>query len=100
MKVTVRTRHHELASALRHRLYTAFARVSPWVRALDLEITAGDRAGAHGRLQVRGRGVATIVVEQHGADPTAIVTALAERAEHAVRRKLARRRALVPVLAL
>jgi hypothetical protein len=65
MKLIVRTRHLELTpethQAIRQRLYTAFARISPWIRTVDVTIADinGPKGGADKqcRLRVRGRAI-------------------------------------------
>lgn len=108
MKLTIRTRHLLLTpdthGEIRRRIYVAFGRISPWIRAVDITLADinGPRGGADKqcRICIRGRGVTGVVVEHVGVDTLATVSAAAERAAQAVLRKLARRRSFAPVLAL
>jgi hypothetical protein len=107
MKLTVRTRHLDLTPEatveIRQRLYTAFGRISPWIRAVDVTIADinGPKGGADKqcRLRIRGRSIPSIVVEHTGTDTLATLATTAERAEQAVLRKVARRRAFAPLRA-
>lgn len=107
MKLTVRTRHLELSpetsAEIRQRLYTAFARISPWIRAVDVTVADinGPKGGADKqcRLRIRGRSIPTIVVEHLGTDTLATISTTASRAEQAVLRKVARQRVFAPILA-
>ncbi len=107
MKLNIRTRHLSLSpetyAELRHRVYVAFARITPWVRAVDITVADinGPRGGADKqcRLRVRGRSVPNIVVEHVGVDTLATVALAAERAERTLVRKMARRRGFAPILA-
>lgn len=105
MKLTIRTRHLELtpetSEEIRQRLYTAFARISPWIRAADVTIADinGPKGGADKqcRMRIRGRSIPGIVVEHVGVETLATIATAAERAEQAVLRKLARRRMFAPL---
>jgi hypothetical protein len=107
MKLTIRTRHliltPETHNEIRHRLYVAFGRISPWIRAVDVTLTDinGPKGGADKqcRLRVRGRGMTGVVIEHLGADALATVSFAAERAVHAILRKASRRRSFAPLVA-
>jgi putative sigma-54 modulation protein len=107
MKLTIRTRHvvltPELTSKIEQRLESAFDRIRPSIHAVDITIVDvnGPKGGAdkQARLRVRGRSIPTIVIEHVGVDTLATVTLVAERAEQAVLRKMARRRGFAPALA-
>ncbi len=101
MKLTLRTPHVDLSpdlqDQLRRGIYRALGRVSPWIREIEVVVdTNGPRGGPDKqcRMILRGRSIATIVVEQLGADVHATVSAVALRAEHAVLRSVDRRRSL------
>lgn len=104
MKVNIRTRHLSLSPEIlaewRRRVTVAFARISPWVRTVD--ITAEDINGPKGgadkqvRIRLRGRSISNIVIEHVGVDTLATVVAAAERAVQALVRKMARRRGFAP----
>jgi len=108
MKLTIRSRHVHLTpdvlEQIRRRITLSFERISSRIRAIDVTITDvnGPRGGPDKqcRLRVRGRSIAGIVVEQIGSDPVATIGAVTERAERAVLRSVARRRALDPAFAL
>lgn len=107
MKLTIRTRHivvtPEITAEIEHRLVTAFARILPALRAVDVTIADinGPKGGADKqcRLRVRGRSIPTIVIEHVGTDTLATVSLAAERAEQVVLRKITRRRGFAPILA-
>ena len=107
MKLDIRTRHlvltPEIRDEARHRIAIAFARISPWIRSIDVTITDinGPKGGADKqcRLRVRGRSIRSVVVEHVGTDTLATVSMAAERAEQAILRKMARRRAFAPSFA-
>lgn len=107
MKLTIRTRHllltTETHDEIRQRLYSAFASISPWIRAIDVTLadTNGPKGGADKqcRLRIRGPGFASVVIEHVGVDTLATVSRAAERAEQAVLRKVERRRTFAPILA-
>lgn len=102
MKLHLRTRHVDLGPALhdqiRSGIYRALGRVSPWIREVDVVVsdTNGPRGGPDKqcRIVLRGRSIASIVVEQLGSDVRATVAAVTERAERAVLRSVDRRRSL------
>lgn len=108
MNLTIRTRHVHLTPVLheqiRHRLYTAFGRISPWIRAVD--VTISDINGPKGgldkqcRLRVRGRSIPGIVIEHVGVDTLAVIADVAERAEQAVLRSVRRQRSLCRAFAI
>ncbi|MGE0401646.1 MAG: HPF/RaiA family ribosome-associated protein [Kofleriaceae bacterium] len=106
MKLTIRTRHLEItpetSEEIRQRLYNAFARISPWIRAVDVTIVDinGPKGGADKqcRLRVRGRSIPSIVIEHVGVDTLATIATVAERAEQTVLRRVARRRVFAPLL--
>jgi putative sigma-54 modulation protein len=108
MKLMIRTRQlvltPEMHIQIRRTIGLAFARISPWIRAVDVTLTDinGPKGGADKqcRLRIRGHGTMMIVVEHVGADTLATVSAAAERAEQAVLRKVARRRSFAPLLAI
>jgi|MudIll2142460700_1097286.scaffolds.fasta_scaffold07786_2 hypothetical protein len=107
MKLSIRTRHLSLSpetqTELRQRVVVAFARISPWVRAVDITVADinGPKGGADKqcRLRVRGRSIPDIVVEHVGCDTIATVALAVERAGQALVRKMARRRGFAPILA-
>jgi hypothetical protein len=107
MKLDLRTRHlvltPETRDEVRRRIYTALARISPWIRAVDVTVTDinGPRAGADKqcRLRIRGRSIPSIVVEHVGTDTLATIVMAAGRAEQVLVRKMARRRTFAPLLA-
>jgi putative sigma-54 modulation protein len=108
MKLTIRTRRvqltTEMSAELERYIERTFDRIRPWIRQIDIMIT--DTNGPKGgpdkqvRLQLRGRSLPSIVVEDVGVDTLATVALAAARAEQAILRRAARRRAFVPVLAL
>lgn len=101
MKLTIRSRQLQLPTATQQeiwrRVYRVFGRVSPWIREVDLTLSDinGPRGGADKRcrLQIRGRGMAEVVVEHVGVEALAAVALAAERAEQVILRRLSRRRA-------
>lgn len=105
MKVNIRTRHlspsPEMLAEWRRRVATAFARLGPWIRTVD--ITAEDINGPKGgvdkqvRIRLRGRSIPSIVIEHVGIDTLATVAAAAERAAQALVRKMTRRRGFAPI---
>lgn len=107
MKLTIRTRHveltPELSAELEQCIERAFDRIRPLVTRIDLTIVDinGPKGGPdkQARLRLRGRSLPGIVVEHVGIDTLATVALVAERAEQAVLRKAARRRAFAPALA-
>ena len=107
MKLTIRTRHltltPEALEEIRRRIELVFARIRPWIRAVDVTIADinGPKGGADKqcRMRVRGRGVGSVIVEQVGLATPATVAFAAERAEQVILRKVARRRAFAPLLA-
>jgi putative sigma-54 modulation protein len=102
MKLHLRTRNvdlsPELQDQLREGIYRALGRVSPWIREIDVVVsdTNGPRGGPDKqcRMILRGRSIASIVVEQLGVDVRATVAAVAERAERALLRSVDRSRSL------
>jgi hypothetical protein len=107
MKLDLRTRSlvltPEARDEVRRRISVALARVSSWIRVIDVTITDinGPRGGVDKqcRLRIRGRSIPSVVIEHVGADALATVAAAAGRAEQVIVRKLARRRAFTPLLA-
>ena len=107
MKLDIRTRHLVLSpqarDEVRHRIAIAFARISPWIRTVDITITDinGPKGGADKqcRIRIRGRSIPSVVVEHVGTETLATIAIAAERAEHVIVRKLGRRRAFAPLLA-
>jgi ribosome-associated translation inhibitor RaiA len=107
MKLSIRTRHLTLTpethEEIRSRIYHAFGRISPWVRAVDVTLadTNGPKGGADKqcRLRVRGRGISGVVIEHVGVETVATVSLAAERAEQVILRNVARRRSFAPLLA-
>jgi hypothetical protein len=107
MKLDIRTRHLSLSPAvlaeLRRRVTVALARISPWVRTLDITVEDinGPKGGADKqvRVRLRGRAIPSIVIEHVGVETLETVAAAVERAEQALVRKMTRRRGLRPVLA-
>jgi len=107
MKLTIRTRHvvltSEMSAEIRQRLERSFDRVQPWIHGIDVMIADinGPKGGADKqcRLRIRGRSLPSIVIEHVGVDTLATVAVVAERAEQAVLRRMARRRAFVQALA-
>lgn len=107
MKLTIRARHLELTpethDAIRHRIESAFRRLSPWIRSVAVTLTDlnGPKGGAdkHCRVRARGSSMASVVVDQVGVDIHATVSLAAERAKQAVLRKVVRRRSFAPQLA-
>ena len=107
MKLDIRTRHlvltPETRDKVRDRIATAFARISPWIRAVDVTITDinGPKGGADKqcRIRIRGRSIPSVVVEHVGTETLATIVVAAERAQQLVVRKMARRRAFVPLVA-
>lgn len=106
MKLDLRTRHldltTEIVDKIRRRVYAAFARISPWIRAVDVTLVDinGPKGGADKqcRLRVRGRAIPSVVIEHVGVDALATVGLAAERAQQVVLRKLARRRGFAPLV--
>lgn len=102
MKIRFRTRHVELSSELqtqiREGIDRALGRVSPWIR--DVEVVVSDINGPRGgsdkqcRMVLRGRSIASVVIEELGADVRATVASVALRAERAVLRSVSRSRTL------
>lgn len=107
MNVTIRSRHVSLTpedeAELRHRVRRAFERVHLLIEAIDITIadTNGPKGGADKqcRLRVRGRSIPRIVIESVGVDVLSTVAVAADRAQHVVLRKAARRRRFVPAFA-
>lgn len=107
MKLDIRTRHitltPEARNEVRRRIYAALARISPWIRSIDITVTDinGPKAGADKqcRLRIRGRSIPDVVVEHVGTDTLATIVMAAGRAEQVVVRKMARRRTFAPLLA-
>jgi len=105
MKVIVRTHHIDLPAwqlaDLARRIELAFSRLTHAIRVVDCMVTDinGPRGGAdkHVRLRVSGRHVGAVVVEELGVDALTTVSSACVRAERALLRRLARRRAFVPV---
>lgn len=107
MKISIRARHLDLTPELRdqlhRRIYFALGRFAPVLRNVAVMVTDinGPKGGPDKqcRIRVRGHGLPAIVIEQVGTDEVAVVALAAERAERAVVRAFARRRAFGPVLA-
>ena len=107
MKLEVRTRHLVLTAQAREemhrRITTALARISPWIRAVDVRIKDinGPKGGPDKQVHVRirGRSIPSVVVEHVGMDALATVALAVERAGQAIVRKMARRRSFAPLLA-
>ena len=107
MKLDLRTRHlvltPEARDQVRHRMSIALARVSSWIRVVDVTITDinGPKGGADKqcRLRIRGPSIPSVVVEHVGTETLATIASAAVRAEQVIIRKLARRRAFAPLLA-
>lgn len=107
MNLTIRTRQvqhtAEMTAELEHCIERTFERIRPWIRRID--VTIADINGPKGgpdkqvRLRLRGHSGPSIVVEHVGVDTLATVALVAERAEQALLRKAARRRAFAPALA-
>jgi hypothetical protein len=105
MKLTIRTRHlvitRETLQEIRHRIYLAFSRISPWIRAVDVTVADinGPKGGADKqcRICIRGRGITGVVVEHVGTSTAATVSSAAERAEQVVLRQVARHRLFAPL---
>lgn len=106
MKLTIRARHvhltQELHEQIRRRIHSAFARSSLAIRSIDVSLTDinGPKGGPDKqcRVQVRGRGIPSIVIEHVGVDTLATVALAADRAGRAVLRALVRSRAFTPAL--
>jgi hypothetical protein len=107
MKLNIRTRHlslsPEVLAELRRRVTVAFARISPWLRTVDITVEDinGPKGGADKQvlLRLRGRGIPRIVIEHVGVSTLATVAAAVERAEQVLVRKMTRRRGFAPILA-
>jgi hypothetical protein len=104
MKLTIRLRHLEIPTAMYQeiwrRVHTALGRVSPLIE--EVELTISDLNGPKGgvdkrcRLNVRGRGMPVVSIEDVGVNLVATAAMAAERAEQTILRRLARRRAFAP----
>jgi len=107
MKLALRFRHVVLSPEARQkildRVASALARISPWIRSVDVTVTDvnGPKGGADKqcRLRIRGRSIPGVVIEHVGADTLATISIAAERAEQVVVRKMARRRTFAPQFA-
>lgn len=107
MKLEIRTRHivmtpEALAEAHR-RVTVSLARISPWIRSVDIRLADinGPKGGADKlcRVRIRGRSMPSVVVEHVGTDVLAALAFAVERAEQTIVRKMARRRSFAPLLA-
>lgn len=107
MKIRIRTRNllltPETHDEIRQRLHSALGRISPRILAVDVTITDinGPRGGADKqcRMRIHGEELASVVIEHVGEDTLATVSLVAGRAQQAVLRNVARRRAFAPILA-
>lgn len=107
MKLALRIRHVDLSPQTREkiieRVSLALARISPWLRRVDISVSDinGPKGGADKqcRLRIRGRGIPSVVIEHVGMDTLSTIGVAAERAEQVIVRKMARRRTFAPQLA-
>jgi hypothetical protein len=103
MKLVIR-QHPSLGHAtmieLRRRIYSGLAKVSPWVRALELSVIVDPDGNVCCRLELSGRSLPAVILEHAGRDPLACVDALVVRAAKRVVRQLSQRRLLETALAL
>lgn len=107
MKLTLRTRHLDVRPDLRAQLARsverALRRHAPQIHEVEIAVADinGPRGGADKqcRIRVRGPELCAIAVHHLGADLVSTVLSAAARAERAIARALARRRAFAAVLA-
>ena len=107
MKIDIRARHLVLTPEARaeahRRTTTSLARLSPWIRAVDVRISDinGPKGGADKlcRVRIRGRSIPSVVVEHVGTDTLAAIASAVDRAGQAIVRKMTRRRSFAPLLA-
>ncbi|MBP8812030.1 MAG: HPF/RaiA family ribosome-associated protein [Kofleriaceae bacterium] len=105
MKIAIRTHDVTLTEALRalvtRRLSSAFDRLGPTVRAIDVTLSDvnGPRGGVdkHCRLRVHSDTAAPVVVVAVAAELEAAITAAAERAARVVVRTRVRQRGFAPL---
>lgn len=103
MKLVIRTHPSTLGpratTEVRRRIFGGLARVSPWVRAVELTIVLDPDANAFCRLQITGRSIRVVTVEDRGQGMPACVDVVVMRAARQIAHQLSHRRLLTPVAA-